>query len=229
MKLYNFAFGPYPQRVNIYLAEKTPAGIERIILDAPTGKGNWPPDEIAALSLTGSLPIIVDGDGTTVTQSLAILEYIEDTRPEPNMRGHTAATRARTRQLVAVFDEAMDAFALWGRYGSDLGGHDKDTHREVIKIGSERYFQKLQLAEKMIGDTEFLTGETVTIADCVAMAMLQYSLTFFDVPIPPDCVRLQRWYDRFAKRPSAAAGAFPLEQRSIARHLMRQTNVALPK
>lgn len=105
MKLYNFAFGPYPQRVNIYLAEKAPANLEWIILDAPTCKTKWPPDEVAALSLTGSLPIIVDDDGTAVTQSLAILEYIEDTRPEPDMRGPTQAARARIRQLVAVLDE----------------------------------------------------------------------------------------------------------------------------
>lgn len=147
MKLYNFGFGPYPQRVNIYLAEKGLFDVQRVIFNAPTGNTDWPPAEIAAISQTGSLPILVDDAGTTVTQSLAILEFLEDRYPATDTRGSTAAARARTREIVSVFDEALDAFALWARYGSNLGGHDKAAYREVIKIGSDGYIQKLQLAE----------------------------------------------------------------------------------
>ena len=225
MKLYNFDFGPYPQRVNIYLAEKGLTDVEREYLEAPTGKTKWPPDEVAAHSQTGSLPIIVDDDGTVVAQSLAILEYLEDIRPEPDMRGRTAAERARTRQLVAVFDEALDGFALWGKYGSDLGGYDKHDYRQVFNIGAQKYVQKLRLAERMIADTEFLAGNRVTIVDCVAMAMLQYTKDFFDVPLPPDCPKLVRWYMRFSKRPGCKSGVFPSEQHEIGRGLMRQTGV----
>ena len=32
MKLYNFNFGPFPQRLNIYLAEKNLPDVKRIIL-----------------------------------------------------------------------------------------------------------------------------------------------------------------------------------------------------
>ncbi|WP_425340446.1 hypothetical protein [Ciceribacter sichuanensis] len=39
----------------------------------------------------GSLPILRDADGTVIGQSLAILEYIEDRVPEPDMRGNTPA------------------------------------------------------------------------------------------------------------------------------------------
>lgn len=225
MRLYNFGFGPYPQRVTIYLAEKGLTGVELKTFDAPTGNTSWPPPAIAALSPTGSLPIIVDSDGTVVTQSLAILEYLEDTRPEPDLRGRTAAERVRTRQLVSVFDEALDGFALWARYGSDLGGRDKHEHRDVIRIGAEGFFRNLRLAEKMIGGAEFLAGDYVSIADCVAMATLQYTISFYDVPIPPDCRCLSNWYERFALRPSATGCEFPSEQHRIARQLMAQTNV----
>ncbi len=226
MRLYNFAFGPYPQRVTIYLAEKGITDVDLVLLDAPTGKAPWPPSEIAALTPTGSLPIIVDIDGTTVTQSLAILEYLEDTRPLPDMRGETATDRARTRQFVSVFDEALDAFALWARYRSDMGGHDKDAHREVIEVGSGTYFKKLRLAERMLHDTKFLAGNSVTIADCVAMAMLQFTAGFYDVPIPPDCARLISWESRFSARPSVRKCDFPADQRRSARDLMKQTGVA---
>lgn len=225
MKLYNFAFGPYPQRVTIYLKEKGVTNVELVVFDAPTGKASWPPPAIAALTPTGSLPIIVDDDGTVVTQSLAILEYLEDTRPEPNMRGRTAVERVRTRQLVNVFDEALDAFSLWARYGSDLGGNDRDVYRQVIRLGAEGYFQKLRLAERMLENSEFVGGDQVTIADCVAMAMLQYTIEFYSVPIPPDCVRLASWFARFSARPSAFAPRFPSEHHQIARGLVAQTGI----
>lgn len=225
MKVYNFPFGPYPQRVTIYLAEKGVAEFELVEFDAPVGKTNWPPASIAALTPTGSLPIIVDDDGTVVTQSLAILEYLEDTRCEPDMRGVTPQDRACTRELVNVFDKALDFFALWARYGSDLSLGDKREYRDVIKIGAERFFEKLRLAERMIEDTQFLAGESVTIADCVAMATLQYTIRFYEVPIPPDCHRLSNWYARFSSRPSAAGSVFPPEQHRIARQLMTQTGV----
>ena len=227
MKLYNFEFGPYPQRIKIYLVEKGITDIDVVAFDAPTRNSTWPPPDVAMLTPTGSLPIIVDDDGTTVTQSLAILEYLEDTRPERDMRGATAAERARTRQLVNVFDEALGAFALWGRYGSDLGGRDKDGYRQVIRIGAEGFFRKLRLAERMIDDSEFLSGAGVTIADCVAMATLQHTIDFYGVPIPPDCPRLARWYERFASRPSGRVCEYPSEQHGTARHLMAQSNIAL--
>ena len=97
MRLYNFPFGPYPRRVTIYLAEKGITEFDLVELDAPVGETSWPPASIAGLTPSGSLPIIVDDDGTVVTQSLAILEYLEDTRRDPDLRGVAPLERARTR------------------------------------------------------------------------------------------------------------------------------------
>ncbi|RZN34698.1 glutathione S-transferase family protein [Bradyrhizobium sp. Leo121] len=227
MKLYNFAFGPYPQRLTIYVAEKGLTDIELIRLDPPTDQTNWPPALLKGLTPASSLPIVVDDDGTVVGQSLAILEYLEDTRPGPDMRGRTPADRAHTRELVTVFDDALSFFALWARHGSLLNrGVDRES-RDVAEICAPSYFQKLRLAERMIGDAEFLAGEAVTIADCVAMATLRYVDGFYDVPIPSDCSRLSNWYARFSSRPSVPAHDFPPHQHALARHLMTQTGISI--
>lgn len=191
MKLYNFAFGPYPQRLNIYLAEKGAANVERILFDAPDKNADMPPAAIKALTPTGSLPMLLDDDGTVIGQSLAILEYLEDTASGPDMLGATPAARARTRQFVHVVDEAMTFFGLWARHGSHLGHGAVRRSPEVAEICASRYFDQLRLIERMMGRDAFLAGDQVTIADCVAMAMLQYARDFYTVPIPPDCVRLQ--------------------------------------
>lgn len=227
MKLYNFAFGPYPQRVTIYLAEKGLTEVELIRLEPPRGKTGWSPTFLKGLTPAGSLPIIVDDDGTVVGQSLAILEYLEDTRPGLDMRGKTPATRARTREITAVFDEAMTFFGLWARHGSHLNrGIDRES-QDVAEICAARYFLQLRLVERMIDDSEFLAGDTVTIADCVAMATLYYVAGFYDVPIPSDCPRLSDWYARFSLRPSVPVSEFPHEQHAIARNLMTQTGITI--
>lgn len=229
MRVLNFPFGPYPQRLDIYLAEKGLANIERGWFDPPSGNSGWPPDEIVELSPSGSLPIVVDDDGTVVTASLPILEYLEDAYPEPDMRGRSPAERAHVRQLVTVFDEAQDRFVLWARYGSALGGRDRAGFSEVVLLGADQYFNRLKLAEQMLGESQFLAGDRVTIADCVAMAMLHYNFEFYDVPIPPACKKLNAWYAQFVQRPSVAAPTFPPDKHQIARDLMGQTGIALPQ
>jgi glutathione S-transferase len=107
MKLYDFPWGPYPLRITIYLAEKGLSNVDVVKLEPPLNKKDWPPPFLRALTPAGSLPVMVDDDGTVVGQSLAILEYLEETRPGPDMLGATAAKRARTREMVAVFDEAI--------------------------------------------------------------------------------------------------------------------------
>ncbi|WP_158454202.1 glutathione S-transferase family protein [Agrobacterium pusense] len=225
IEIFNFAFGPYPQRVNIYLAEKRPEGVTVTVYTEPDRRANTPPPEIQALTPMGSLPILRDADGIVIGQSLAILDYIEDTIPEPNMRGNTPAERAKVRQIVHMFDEAFTFFGLWARHGSALGQGVVRSSRELAEICAERYFGQLLLTEMLMRKEPFIAGEDVTLADCVAMAMLQYASDFYAVPIPPECVKLQTWFDRFSQRPSAKRPSYPEEQRGKAFGLMDQTGV----
>lgn len=227
LKLYNFAFGPYPQRLNIYLSEKNLSGVDLTTFNEPDRTANIPPAEIHALTPTGSLPILLDVDGTTIGQSLAILEYLEDTFPKPDLRGATARARAVTRQFVHVFDEALTFFGLWARHGSDLGHGIVPTSREVAQLCSQRYFDQLRLIDRMMADTPFIAGEHVTVADCIAMATLQYSSDFYGVPIPPECAILRKWYDSFSMRPSAATPWYPESKRERAYGLIEQSGVSL--
>ena len=228
MKLYNFAFGPYPQRLTIYLAEKgLTDDVELIRLQPPHGETDWLPGAVKDISPSGSLPIIVDDDGTIVGQSLAILEYLEDTRTAVDMRGKMPRDRARTREIITVFDEALTFFGIWARHGSRLSRSATAESQAAVTIGAERYFQKLRLAERMIGDAEFIAGDSVTTADCVAMAALNFTRGFYGVPIPSDCARLSGWYARFSLRPSVPTPDYPPEQHALALDLMAQTGIGV--
>lgn len=228
MKLYDLPWGPYPMRVTIYLREKGLDDVEIIKLEpSDDKKTNWVPHHVKGLTPIGSLPVFVDDDGTAVGQSLAILEYLEETKTGPDLMGATAAARARTREAVAVFDEAVTFFGMWARHGSDVYKNSLRESRDAAEIGAERYGQKLRVAEQMIGDNAFVAGPDVTIADCVAMATLQFAAEFYSVPIPEDCPKLAAWYDRFAKRPSIVPLAIPDSIFKLSRGLPSQTGITI--
>jgi maleylacetoacetate isomerase/maleylpyruvate isomerase len=54
-----------------------------------------------------ALPSLVLDDGTVLTQSLAILEYLEETYPMPKLLPDDAAGRARVRALAAMVASDM--------------------------------------------------------------------------------------------------------------------------
>src|SRR3569833_1186239 len=54
-----------------------------------------------------ALPSLVLDDGTVLTQSLAILEYLEETYPMPRLLPEDAAGRARVRALAAMVASDM--------------------------------------------------------------------------------------------------------------------------
>ncbi|TIM80249.1 MAG: maleylacetoacetate isomerase, partial [Mesorhizobium sp.] len=50
----------------------------------------------------GLVPALILGDGTLLTQSLAIIEFLDETRPEPPLLPQDAPGRARVRMLAQM-------------------------------------------------------------------------------------------------------------------------------
>jgi glutathione S-transferase len=139
------------------------------------------------------------------------------------MTGETATARALTREMIAIFDEATTFFGIWARHGSRLNFAQHKQSADAASIGAERFAMKLRLAEAMMPDGRFLAGDRVTIADCVAMALLQFVDEFYGVKIPINCPRLAGWYQAFSSRPSVPHHDYPAEQLSLAYGLPEQT------
>lgn len=219
MRLYDFPQGLYPKRVGIYLAEKGIAGIERIALDPMMP--SWPPVELTALNPAGTVPVLVTDDGSVIRSSLAILDFLEELYPEPDMLGATPGARARTRETISVADEATTQFAIWCHKGSPLFRGREAQNQEAGGFAALAYHRKLKLLDTMMGETPgpFVTGARITIADCVTMAILQFAEALYEVPVPSDCPRLTRWYERFLSRPSASPIVFPEPVLALAKGL----------
>lgn len=221
MKLHEFTNGLYPRRITIYLAEKSLGAVERV---AHTPDQTWPPESIRAISPRGTVPILeIPGEGI-IRASMAILEYLEEKHPEPTMIGTTPEARAQVRELVGLADEMTTHFVVWSHKGSDMYKASGEIDLAVGGFAAKNYYRRLDQLEEMVSTIggRFLSGDEVTIADCVLMATVQFADALYGVPMTDERPVLQRWYRDFLTRPSAVGCEYPAGALAVARGLPEQ-------
>ncbi|MES1974229.1 MAG: maleylacetoacetate isomerase [Pseudomonadota bacterium] len=137
-------------------------------------------------------------DGETITQSLAIIDYLDALYPEPRMvpRNPLARARVLARALVVTADiHPVNNLRILKRLETQFGADQaaKDSwYRHWIEEG----FAAL---EAMAGDGPFLGGDSPDLADICLVPQL-YNARRFSVPL-----------DAFPKlvKADAAAAAIP--------------------
>lgn len=120
----------------------------------------------------GALPTVLFPDGTRLTQSLAILEYLDETHPEPPLLPPDRSGRARVRSLALLW--AADHHPLIvprvrHRLRVEHGFDDEADRRwvrhwfgEGLRIGEERLAAEPETSR-------FCHGDRPTLADlCLA-------------------------------------------------------------
>ena len=201
MKLYTFSLAPNPRRVHVYLAEK---GIEMTLetVDIVAGKNRTP--EFLEVNPLGGLPVLELDDGSHLTESLAIMQYLEELHPEKPMIGTTPLERARTREVERICELGVLAptGAIFQNTSPMFAGRVKQSP-DAAETGRMRLAANLTVLDHKIGDRTFVMGERPTIADCTLFAALRFG-EFAGSPLDRSFRNVARWYDAFAKRPSAA-------------------------
>ena len=167
----------------------------------------------------GAIPALVDrGPGqspTPLTQSLAILELLDENFPTPALLPADAHGRARVRSLAAML--AADTHPLITprvkKYLTTTGGFDDAAWRawqiHWFTTGLQALEQRL-VSEPGIGT--FCHGNTPTIADiCLASIVVVMRVFKIEVPGIPTVLRVMaacEQLDAFAKAdPSRQVGA----------------------
>ncbi len=146
----------------------------------------------------GAIPALVDhGPGqpqTPLTQSLAILEFVDECFPMPPLLPADAHGRARVRSLAAML--AADTHPLitprLKKYLTTTGGFD-DAAWRAWQI--HWFTTGLQALEQRLADEPgtgiFCHGDTPTIADiCLASIIVVMRVFKIDVPDIPTVMRV---------------------------------------
>lgn len=97
MKLYNYFRSSASFRVRIALALK---GMAYDYLPVHLVKAEHKGDAYTAISADHLVPLLETDSGDRLSQSMAIIEYLDDLQPEPRLLPADALARARVRALA---------------------------------------------------------------------------------------------------------------------------------
>jgi len=201
VKLYFFMVAPNPTKVRLYLAEKAALGSALQIEQVPVnlGAGEQKSAEHLARNPLGNLPVLECDDGSFLTESLVIIEYLEELHPDPPMIGRDAAERARVRRIERIAEMGVLVPLAVGVHttNSPLG---LPAVPEVAAWHRERMREPLALLDAQLADDRpFVMGDRVSIADCTLAAALQFS-RFGKFEIDPGFEHVLRWDAAYRQR-----------------------------
>jgi maleylacetoacetate isomerase/maleylpyruvate isomerase len=164
MQLYNYFRSSASYRVRIALALK---GLAYDYMPVHLVKREQFGESYAAVSASRLVPLLKDGDAT-LTQSLAIIEYLDETYPAPPLLPGDALGRARIRALaldIACEIHPLNNLRVLRYLVHDMKLSDDDKNRWVrhwIETGLETVERQL-LSSPATG--RFCHGDTPTLAD----------------------------------------------------------------
>lgn len=185
MKLYTYFRSSAAYRVRIALNLKGLA-YDAVPVHLLRDGGEQLTDSYRALNPSALLPTL-DDDGSVIGQSLAIIEYLEETRPQTPLLPSGAADRARVRALALTV--AADTHPLGNlRVLKYLKGPLKVS--EEVKLEWQQHWLQIGLAtlERLLADDartgRYCHGDTPTLADCCLVPQV-FSAQRFGVDLTP--------------------------------------------
>ncbi len=208
MKIYDRPGFPNPMRIRIVLTQKgLDSEIEFVPVDLIAAEHKQP--AFLAKNPSGVLPVLELDDGTLISESTAITEYLDNLDGKPELTGRTP----REKALIHMMQRRAEAFVLdpvgiffhhatpglgpalqafkspqWpGR--TEMGEREGEKAKEGL-----RYFNEILTRQP------FLTGEIYSMADITLLAGLAFAEVAGIVPSGLDA--LTQWQARMADLPA---------------------------
>jgi maleylacetoacetate isomerase len=210
VKLFSFWRSLATYRVRIALNLKGLVPDE--VIDVNLLKGDQRRDDFRKVNPQMMLPALIDGEGPVLFQSLAIIEYLDETHPQPPLLPKDARSRARVRGLAQIV--TCDSHPLLVPRIREYLEHDLklDEPTRLKWIHNWIGAALTALETNLAGAREtgrFCHGDAVTIADiCLASQVAGANFYKYDLaPFPT----VRRIVDACMQN-DAFARAHPLRQ-----------------
>jgi len=164
MKLYNYFRSSASFRVRIALNLK---GLDYDYLPVHIARGEHKTGSFSAISPDMLVPLLED-DGERFTQSMAIIEYLDEIHPEPALLPHDPVGRAHVRALaqsVACEIHPLNNLRVLKYLVRELKLSDdaKNTwYRHWVREGMLAFERQLALRPASL----YCWGDAPTLADC---------------------------------------------------------------
>ncbi|HIM76703.1 MAG TPA: glutathione S-transferase family protein [Rhodospirillales bacterium] len=196
--LYHLWMSPQCRKVRVALLEK------RLEFDLRAENVWERRDEFLALNPASDIPVLVEEDGTALSGSDAICEFLDEVHPEPPLIGHQPIARAEVRRLVHWFDEKFNAEVTENLVGEKMtkrylgkGGPSS----KAVRAGHANIHSHLDYIGYLTERRTWLAGDDFSLADIAAAAHLSSIDYLGDVPWA-EHEEAKDWYARIKSRPS---------------------------
>ncbi|MGA0346065.1 MAG: glutathione S-transferase family protein [Alphaproteobacteria bacterium] len=199
--LYHLWLSPYCRKVRIVLAEK------KIDYRLETENTWLRRREFLAINPAGEVPVLIEDDGTSIADSQAICEYLEEIVPNPSIFPVDPKERAEARRIVAWFDRKFSAEVSENLVGEKIFKRFLKTgapNSALIRAGQQNIHYHLDYIGWLSERRNWLAGGVFSIADIAAAAHLSSVDYLGDVPWE-DHISAKEWYVRIKSRPSFRA------------------------
>ena len=199
MKYYGFWRSLAACRVRIALALK---GVKAEEIPVNLMQGEQLKPEYRAVNAQAVVPALVLDDGSTLFESMAIIEYLDETHPEPALLPKDPKGRARVRALAQIV--ACDGHPLITprirtylekEFSVDEAARTRWCQHWMME--ALRFVEAHLVKEKETG--RYCHGDTVTLAD-ICLATQVFGARFFNcdtAPVPTvmrvfnECMKLE--------------------------------------
>lgn len=199
LELYDHPLSPFSQKVKIALAEKGVAFETKM----PEGIGvGGAGGTFAEANPRLEVPTLIHG-ATQVFDSTIILEYIDETWPDPVLLPDAPADRAKVRQIEDVLDTHFEA-VVWGLGELRFFGRAQGELAERMETRAAEQIRGFHAwLDRQLGDGEWFNGDSFGRGD-ICVAPFVNGAAGFGHPVA-GFPRLEAWFERINARPSVAA------------------------
>jgi glutathione S-transferase len=192
----------------MFIAEKS-IDVPTTVLVIGTGQNLTP--EYLARNPLGQVPVLETDDGTCISETLAICEYLEELCPDPSLFGRTPEQRGETRMWarrvdLMICEPLLHAYRMspagWRRYRarSRLAPEGARAMREIAA-------QNLTWLDGQLAQREFLCGARFSAADILLYVMLSHGLEV-GFALDPQWQGIRNWLETVSARSSAEASIY---------------------
>jgi glutathione S-transferase len=196
--LYHVWLHPFSRKVRLALSEKN------LDFDLQIEKIWERRTAFLAMNPAGDVPVLVEKDGTILSNSQVICEYLEEVYTDTNLLGRDAIQRAETRRLSSWFDMKFNREVTDNLVGEKLMKRFLklgEPHGPSIRAGHANIHYHLDYIGFLTEKRKWLAGENFTLADITAAAHLSSIDYIGDVPWDEHHAA-RDWYSRVKSRPA---------------------------
>ncbi len=209
MKIFDRAGFPNPSRVRIVLAEKKlDAQIEFVSVDLIGAEHK----QIAFLAKnpSGVLPVLQLDDGTYISESTAITEYLDNLDGEPTLTGRTPREKAMIHMMQRRAEaDVLDAVGNYFHNATPGLGPILQVYKNPEWLDRtawgrqqrDKALDGLRYFDGVLRTNAYVAGDAFSMADITLFAGLMFA-NAAAMAIPEEYVALSAWRSKIAELPS---------------------------